>query len=31
MAYAQALKLDKPVLGLAVNWVRGGALEKLKY
>jgi ATP-dependent exoDNAse (exonuclease V) beta subunit len=24
MAYAQALKLDKPVLGLAVNWVRGG-------
>ena len=24
MAYAQALKIDKPVMGLAVNWVRGG-------
>lgn len=29
MAYAQALKLDKQVLGLAVNWVRGGSLEKI--
>ena len=29
MAYEQALKPDKPVLGLAVNWVRGGLLEWL--
>ncbi|HQT01695.1 MAG TPA: UvrD-helicase domain-containing protein [Thiotrichales bacterium] len=29
MAYAQALKLDKPVLGLAVNWVRVGKLESI--
>jgi ATP-dependent exoDNAse (exonuclease V) beta subunit len=27
MAYAQALKLDKPVLGLAVHWVRFGCIE----
>jgi ATP-dependent exoDNAse (exonuclease V) beta subunit len=27
MAYAQALKLDKPVLGLAVHWVRFGCVE----
>jgi ATP-dependent exoDNAse (exonuclease V) beta subunit len=31
MAYAKALKLDKPVLGLAVNWVRGGILELNKF
>jgi ATP-dependent exoDNAse (exonuclease V) beta subunit len=29
MAYAQSLKLDKPVLGLAVNWVRGCRLESI--
>jgi ATP-dependent exoDNAse (exonuclease V) beta subunit len=29
MAYAKALKLDKPVLGLAVNWVRGCRLESI--
>ncbi len=29
MAYAQALKLDKPVLGLAVNWVRENNLTLL--
>ncbi len=26
MAYAEALKLDKPVLGVAVNWVRFGRI-----
>ncbi len=30
MAYAQALKLDKPVFGLSVNWVRGESIEALK-
>lgn len=29
--YAQALKLDKPVLGVALNWVRAGKLEILKH
>ena len=29
-AYAQALNLNKPIMGVAINWVRVGQIESLK-
>jgi ATP-dependent exoDNAse (exonuclease V) beta subunit len=31
LAYAQYTKLDKPILGVAVNWVREGKVSCLSY
>jgi len=29
-AYVQSLALDKPVIGIAINWVRAGQIEKVE-